>query len=111
MVLTQAGYTFSLVATTTGSFSSFESAFGLQAPAINDGTLAWSALLDSGDSGIYKGSSSSAATPVATTDEAFMAFGSPTINASGRVAFYAESGSTAGIYQSSPDSVALPLPA
>jgi hypothetical protein len=108
MVLTQTGYTFSLISTTTGAFSSFESAFGLQAPSINEGgTVAWSGFLDNGTAGIYKGSSSSATTPVATTNGGFTAFGSPTINASGRTAFYAEQGAAAGIYLSSPNAAAL----
>lgn len=101
-MVVQTSYQFSLIANTDGQFSSFNRFDGISAPAINEsGTLAWSAFLDSGGAGIYKGASRRSSSPVATTAQGFTGFGSPTINASGDVTFYAQKGGKSGIYLSS----------
>ena len=78
------GYGLVRVLDDSGQFASFD------APVVNqDGTMAFTAVLDSGVRGIYTVTPGGSVTAIAENTGAFNRFFSPTINSSGQVAFYA----------------------
>ena len=98
----EAGYTFTLIADSTGPFRDFGA---VPSPSLNAvGTVAFNASLDNGRFGVFTGNGAVNTTVAQSTSSNFPlvygSFGTPTINMAGNVAFYnrPESGFGAGIF-------------
>ena len=93
---TNAGYTFTLIADSTGSLGNI---FFDSVTLNSTGTAAFRAYLDNGSGGIFSGSGG-ALTTITVTSLPFASFANPSINQAGTVAFAAfpHSGFEPGIY-------------
>ena len=89
----EAEYTFTLVADNTGPFSDFGA---VPSPSLSAlGTVAFNATLDQGGRGVFSGNGGMVTT-IATTSLFNGAFGYPSINPAGTVAFQFSPGTVAG---------------